>query len=220
MVGARSLAMALNRLIDMGIDAREPAHRVARAAVGRADRRRGARVLRRLARRVPGRGLAARPGRALAVADPGRGVRDLPVPQALHVALPPLARRRRSGSRRSAAGSRSRASCRGRRGCSARAVATWVAGFDLFYSLFDVEIDREQGLHSWATRFGERGVFVGARVLHVADGASASPPSGLGLDVGRVVLARRAGGRAAARLRAHARAARATCAASTPRSSR
>jgi 4-hydroxybenzoate polyprenyltransferase len=47
------------------------------------------------------------------------------------------------------------------------AVATWVAGFDLFYSLFDVEIDREQGLHSWAVRFGERGVFVGARVMHV-----------------------------------------------------
>src|SRR5207248_10258485 len=48
------------------------------------------------------------------------------------------------------------------------AVATWVAGFDLFYSLFDVEIDREQGLHSSAVRFGENTVFAGARVLHVA----------------------------------------------------
>ena len=48
------------------------------------------------------------------------------------------------------------------------AVAAWVAGFDLFYALFDVEVDREQGLHSWATRFGERGAFIGARVLHVA----------------------------------------------------
>jgi 4-hydroxybenzoate polyprenyltransferase len=47
------------------------------------------------------------------------------------------------------------------------AVATWVAGFDLFYSLFDVEVDRAEGLHSWATRWGERGVFVGARVLHL-----------------------------------------------------
>ena len=35
----------------------------------------------------------------------------------------------------------------------------WVAGFDLFYSLFDVEHDRAEGLHSWAVRFGERGVF-------------------------------------------------------------
>ena len=48
------------------------------------------------------------------------------------------------------------------------AVATWVAGFDLFYSLFDIEIDRAQGLHSVAVRFGERGAFLGARLLHVA----------------------------------------------------
>jgi 4-hydroxybenzoate polyprenyltransferase len=46
------------------------------------------------------------------------------------------------------------------------AVAFWVAGFDLFYSLFDVEIDRAEGLHSVATRFGARGVFLGARVFH------------------------------------------------------
>jgi 4-hydroxybenzoate polyprenyltransferase len=47
------------------------------------------------------------------------------------------------------------------------AVAAWVAGFDLFYSLFDVDVDRAEGLHSWATRWGERGVFVGARSLHL-----------------------------------------------------
>src|SRR5438128_10695843 len=41
------------------------------------------------------------------------------------------------------------------------AVASWVAGFDLFYSLLDVEIDREQGLHSWAARFGETAAFAG-----------------------------------------------------------
>ena len=46
------------------------------------------------------------------------------------------------------------------------AVALWVAGFDLFYSLFDLEVDRVQGLHSAATRFGVRGVFAGARVCH------------------------------------------------------
>jgi 4-hydroxybenzoate polyprenyltransferase len=44
----------------------------------------------------------------------------------------------------------------------------WVAGFDLFYSLFDLEHDRAAGLRSWATRFGERGVFRGARAFHVA----------------------------------------------------
>jgi 4-hydroxybenzoate polyprenyltransferase len=46
------------------------------------------------------------------------------------------------------------------------AVAAWVAGFDLFYSLLDVHIDRRDGLHSWATRFGEEGVFAGAGFLH------------------------------------------------------
>jgi 4-hydroxybenzoate polyprenyltransferase len=48
------------------------------------------------------------------------------------------------------------------------AVACWVAGFDLFYSLLDLEVDRREGLHSWATRFGARGAFWGARALHVA----------------------------------------------------
>jgi 4-hydroxybenzoate polyprenyltransferase len=47
------------------------------------------------------------------------------------------------------------------------AVLLWVAGFDLFYSLFDLEHDRREGLRSWAVRFGERGVFAGARAFHV-----------------------------------------------------
>jgi 4-hydroxybenzoate polyprenyltransferase len=63
------------------------------------------------------------------------------------------------------------------------AVACWVAGFDLFYALFDVEIDRAQGLHSWATRWGERGVFRGARVLHLLT-VWLLAAAGAGLDVG------------------------------------
>src|SRR5881392_4150208 len=39
------------------------------------------------------------------------------------------------------------------------AVALWVAGFDLFYSLLDLEIDRAQGLQSIAVRFGEAVAF-------------------------------------------------------------
>ena len=62
------------------------------------------------------------------------------------------------------------------------AVALWVAGFDLFYSLFDLDHDRAEGLHSWAVRFGERGVFVGARVLHAGTVALLAL-AGLGLDV-------------------------------------
>jgi 4-hydroxybenzoate polyprenyltransferase len=63
------------------------------------------------------------------------------------------------------------------------AVACWVAGFDLFYSLFDLEVDRAQGLHSVATRFGARGAFAGARLLHVATVVLLAA-AGAGLDVG------------------------------------
>jgi len=48
------------------------------------------------------------------------------------------------------------------------AVATWIAGFDLFYSLFDRDVDLEQGLHSVPARFGVEGAFLGARILHIA----------------------------------------------------
>src|SRR5207245_2867987 len=63
------------------------------------------------------------------------------------------------------------------------AVACWVAGFDLFYALLDLEVDRREGLRSWATRFGEGGAFRGARVLHVLTVALLAA-AGLGLDVG------------------------------------
>jgi len=62
------------------------------------------------------------------------------------------------------------------------AVACWVAGFDLFYSLFDLDHDRAEGLHSWAVRFGERGVFAGARVFH-AGAVLLFAAAGIGLDV-------------------------------------
>jgi 4-hydroxybenzoate polyprenyltransferase len=62
------------------------------------------------------------------------------------------------------------------------AVALWVAGFDLFYSLFDLEHDRAEGLHSWAVRFGKRGVFSGARILHFGTVALLAL-AGAGLDV-------------------------------------
>jgi 4-hydroxybenzoate polyprenyltransferase len=63
------------------------------------------------------------------------------------------------------------------------AVALWVSGFDLFYSLLDVEVDRAQGLQSMATRFGERGVFRAARLFH-AGTVALLVAAGLGLEVG------------------------------------
>jgi 4-hydroxybenzoate polyprenyltransferase len=68
------------------------------------------------------------------------------------------------------------------------AVAAWVAGFDLFYSLFDIDVDREQGLHSWATRWGVGGVFRGARALHGAT-VGLLVAAGLGLPVGSLYWA-------------------------------
>ena len=63
------------------------------------------------------------------------------------------------------------------------AVALWVAGFDFFYALFDEDIDRREGLHSIVTRFGVRGAFVGARFAH-AGTVACLVVVGLGLPVG------------------------------------
>jgi 4-hydroxybenzoate polyprenyltransferase len=63
------------------------------------------------------------------------------------------------------------------------AVTFWVAGFDFFYALFDLDVDRGQGLHSIATRFGVRGAFLGARLAHAAT-IACLVVAGLGLDVG------------------------------------
>jgi len=46
------------------------------------------------------------------------------------------------------------------------AVATWVAGFDIFYALPDVTFDRESGLRSAVVRLGERRAILLAKLLH------------------------------------------------------
>ena len=46
------------------------------------------------------------------------------------------------------------------------AVATWVAGFDIFYALQDVSFDRANALHSVPVAFGEQGALTVARALH------------------------------------------------------
>jgi 4-hydroxybenzoate polyprenyltransferase len=63
------------------------------------------------------------------------------------------------------------------------AVAAWIAGFDFFYSLFDREVDEQQGLHSAAVRFGVGGAFWGARLLHVLTVVLLAA-TGLGLELG------------------------------------
>ncbi len=48
------------------------------------------------------------------------------------------------------------------------AVLFWVAGFDIFYALQDLEFDRARGLHSIPSRLGVERSFVLVRVFHVA----------------------------------------------------
>lgn len=54
----------------------------------------------------------------------------------------------------------------------ALAVTTWVGGFDVFYSLADVEFDRANALHSLPSRLGEARAIAIAHVLHVVTVAS------------------------------------------------
>jgi len=182
MIGARSLAMALNRLIDARIDAANP---------------------RTAGRELPSGALT---GAAVivfclvslvvylfAVWQLNPFVRPLsPIPVAAFVVYPYLKRftwlcHFWLGGIDGLAPVGAWAAIKGDLPWQAWAlgagVATWVTGFDLFYALFDVDVDREQGLHSWATRFGERGAFAGARVLHLAT-IGFLTAAGLGLDVG------------------------------------
>jgi 4-hydroxybenzoate polyprenyltransferase len=46
------------------------------------------------------------------------------------------------------------------------AVATWVAGFDIFYALPDEGFDRDAGLHSAVVRLGQRRSILLAKLLH------------------------------------------------------
>ena len=46
------------------------------------------------------------------------------------------------------------------------ALTVWIAGFDLIYACQDVEVDRAQGLHSVPARFGVAAALAAARVNH------------------------------------------------------
>jgi 4-hydroxybenzoate polyprenyltransferase len=182
MVGARTLAMALNRLIDAEVDARNPRTASRELPSGTLSR---AQVLALCA--------IALVVFLVAVFQLDPLVRWLwPVPVVLFVVYPYLKRvtwlcHVWLGASLGLAPVGAWVALTGELPWQAwtlgGAVALWVAGFDLFYSLFDAEHDRAEGLHSWAVRFGERGVFTGARVLHLGTVVLLAV-AGLGLDVG------------------------------------
>jgi 4-hydroxybenzoate polyprenyltransferase len=182
MLGARSLAMGLNRLIDRAIDARNP---------------------RTAGRELPS-GLLSTPQVVVfcllalalflaAVWQLNPVVRWLwPIPVAAFVVYPYLKRwtwlcHAWLGAVDGLAPVGAWVAITGKLPWEAwllgLAVALWVAGFDLFYSLFDLEVDREQGLHSFATRFGERRLFWGARLAHLGT-VVALAAVGVGLGLG------------------------------------
>lgn len=47
------------------------------------------------------------------------------------------------------------------------AVAFWVAGFDTMYACQDIEFDRQHGLHSIPARFGEKGALLFSALFHL-----------------------------------------------------
>jgi len=63
------------------------------------------------------------------------------------------------------------------------AVATWVGGFDILYALQDVSFDRENGLYSVPSTFGEANALGIARLLHGVT-VAALAVAGLGAGAG------------------------------------
>lgn len=51
-------------------------------------------------------------------------------------------------------------------------VLCWVGGFDILYSLQDMEFDRAQGLHSIPAALGAKGALAVSRVLHLLSAAA------------------------------------------------
>ncbi len=187
MAGARSLAMALNRLIDAGIDARNP---------------------RTAGREIP-RG-ALTPAQVLvfciaslalflvAVYQLAPIVRWLwPIPVAGFVVYPYLKRATWlshfwlgavDGLAPIGAWAAVTNELPWQAWLLGAAVAVWIAGFDVLYALFDLDVDRAQGLHSLPARFGVEAAFAVSRACHVA-AVALLVGAGLGLSVGALYWA-------------------------------
>ncbi len=167
MAGARSLAMALNRLIDAEIDARNPRTAGRELPSGRLTRP-----------QVVWFCLASLAGLLLAVSQLPRITWYLwPIPVALFV-LYPYAKRVTWGCHLLLGVTIGIAPVAGWLAVTGEfaltpvllwiAVATWIAGFDVIYALLDLDHDRANGVHSIPARFGRAGALAITRGLHLA----------------------------------------------------
>jgi 4-hydroxybenzoate polyprenyltransferase len=166
MVAARSAAMALNRLIDAGIDARNP------RTAGR-----------ELPARVLGRGevvaficgsLAVLVVSTLFLAPPTRYL--WPIVVAAFIAYPYTKRftwfcHYALGLTDGLAPAAAWVAVAGTVSLQPvllfLAVGLWVGGFDVIYGIFDLDFDRREGIHSVAVSFGESAALRIAALSHV-----------------------------------------------------
>ena len=180
MVGARTCAMATNRVVDRWIDADNP---------------------RTQARHLPRGLLAVRDVRLLAVAGGALMLVAAAMLNWVCLALAPLAlvclvgysyTKRFTwashwilGFTDGIAAGGGWLAVRGELGWPAvvlwLALTVWIAGFDIIYACQDVEVDRAQRLHSVPARFGIPAALRLARINH---GLTAAALAGLGLTMG------------------------------------
>jgi len=182
MVGARSAAMALNRLIDAGIDARNPRTAEREIPSGRLG-----------LREVWVFTLVSVALLVLAAFNLSSPCRYLwPIPLAAFVLYPYTKRFTWAchyllgltlGLAPAAAWVAVTGTVAPQAWLLFLAVGLWVGGFDVIYAIFDLDFDRAHGLHSVPVGVGERGALVVAAVSHVATVAllaAAGALSGLG----------------------------------------
>ncbi len=187
MVGARSLAMALNRLIDARIDAANPRTASREIPSGRLSRS-----------QVAGFSVASFAVLIVAVSQLPRLTWYLwPIPVALFVVYPYVKRVSWAchlvlGVSIGIAPIGGWVAVTGDVAPAAFvlwvAVAAWVAGFDMLYALLDLEFDTEAGVHSVPVRFGIPGALMGCRILHAVTVAGLFAV-GLLVDAGAVYFA-------------------------------
>lgn len=184
MAGARSLAMALNRLIDVEIDARNPRTAMRELPSGRLTRTQVAWFC-----------AATLAALILAVSQLPRITWYLcAVPVALFV-LYPYAKRMTWACHMLLGVTIGIAPVGGWLAVTGEfaaaplllwgAVATWIAGFDVIYALLDEDFDRAHGVHSMPARFGRAGALRITRGLH---GATVAFLIGAGIAAGTSLI--------------------------------